>query len=101
MDGLVSALAGDLYPARSVASGGRYRLAGGRSGAPAAAVGLIAALLHVHAMAGLMKRRMRPKLGASFVLIRLSWVMPLMMPSIVSCANSRSSRNSLGEKQAR
>ena len=42
---------------------------------PAAVVGLAAACLHVHGMAGLMRRRNRRDLGTSFLLIRLSWVM--------------------------
>lgn len=42
---------------------------------PAAVIGLGAACLHVHGMAGLMRRRNRRNLGTSFLLIRLSWVM--------------------------
>lgn len=41
----------------------------------AAFVGLVAACLHVHGMAGLMRRRNRQDLGTSFLLIRLSWAM--------------------------
>jgi hypothetical protein len=43
--------------------------------AGAASVGLVAACLHVHGMAGLMRRRKRRDLGTSFLLIRLSWIM--------------------------
>jgi hypothetical protein len=42
---------------------------------PAAVIGLGAACLHVHGMAGLMRRRNRRNLGTSFLLVRLSWVM--------------------------
>ena len=41
----------------------------------AGAVGLLAAGLHLAAMAKLMKARMRRKLGDSFLLIRLAWVL--------------------------
>ncbi|QQP91718.1 hypothetical protein IGS68_11155 [Skermanella sp. TT6] len=50
-------------------------LAGAGSFAAAAVVGLGAACLHVHGMAGLMRRRTRRDLGSSFLLIRLSWVL--------------------------
>jgi hypothetical protein len=50
-------------------------LAGAGSFAVAASVGLVAACLHVHGMAGLMRRRNRRDLGTSFLLIRLSWIM--------------------------
>jgi hypothetical protein len=50
-------------------------LAGAGAFVPAAVVGLGAACLHVHGMAGLMRRRNRRNLGTSFLLVRLSWVM--------------------------
>jgi hypothetical protein len=50
-------------------------LAGTGAFAVAATVGLAAACLHVHGMAGLMRRRARRDLGSSFLLIRLSWAM--------------------------
>jgi hypothetical protein len=49
--------------------------AGAGAFVPAAVVGLGAACLHVHGMAGLMRRRNRRNLGTSFLLIRLSWAM--------------------------
>jgi hypothetical protein len=49
--------------------------AGAGAFVPAAVVGLAAAILHVHGMAGLMRRRQRRDLGTSFLLVRLSWVM--------------------------
>ncbi|MDX5955920.1 MULTISPECIES: hypothetical protein [Azospirillum] len=60
------------------ASGLMLVLAGGVAGVRfalplAAIVGLAAGLLHVHAMAGVLKRRMRRRLGTSFVLIRVGW----------------------------
>lgn len=48
--------------------------------APAACIGLAAAGLHVHGMAGLMRQRNRRDLGTSFLLIRLSWAaLPLSL----------------------
>ncbi|UEM02420.1 hypothetical protein JL101_020835 [Skermanella rosea] len=50
-------------------------LAGVGAFVPAACVGLGGTCLHVHGMAGLMRRRNRRDLGTSFLLIRLSWAM--------------------------
>ncbi|UEM03370.1 hypothetical protein JL101_025970 [Skermanella rosea] len=50
-------------------------LAGAGALIGAASLGLAAACLHVHGMAGLMRRRNRRDLGTSFLLVRLSWAM--------------------------